>query len=113
MSLFNNQARGAGNGAERIVTGANGTISCPANRRILVTRLEGTYRGAGILRVRATDLAGAILWEQRYAADGSIVGGSNAPLVLSNLAGAVAANFVVTEEGAFINSLFMAGETKV
>ncbi|MGI0149744.1 MAG: hypothetical protein ACREDF_09480 [Thermoplasmata archaeon] len=120
MAIMNAQLIGAGNAAERILTGAvgaaqggvvltAGTITIPANRVVRITNLVLTYRGAGVLRLRQTNLAGLIILEVRIAGDGTIiVDRVESPIQV--VANAAAAVVVATEEGAFVNSVFLSGK---
>lgn len=123
MAIANASLIGAGNAAERILTGVvgaaagglvltAGTITLPAARVLRITNIIGTYRGAGILRLRTTNLAGTIILEVRFAADGTIIMDRlESPIqVVSPAAPAAAAVVVVTEEGLFVNSIFLSGK---
>ncbi len=108
-SVIRNQAIGAGNGAEQIV-GTNGTIQIPAGQRLQITDLIGTYQGAGIIRIREDNLVGAEVTRLRFAADGTILSGIGTPLTINgNPAGGAAKDVVITEEGAFVNTLTVVG----
>jgi hypothetical protein len=120
MAVMNASLIGAGNVAERILTGVvgvqqggltltAGTQTFSANRFVRISNLIMTYRGAGIMRLRQTNLAGAIILEIRFAGDGTItVDRVESPIQV--VSGAVAAVVVVTEEGAFVNSIFLSGK---
>lgn len=104
---FRNQAIGAGNAAEQIV-GTNGTVTIPAQRKLVITDWVMTYQGAGILRIREDNLAGAIVIQHRFSGDGEIQGQLGSPIEIVNNTGSPMA-LVITEEGAFANSLFVSG----
>lgn len=109
-SLFRQQAVGAGNGAERVVTGQGGTIVIPEGTKLQITDLVGTYQGAGIHRLRLDTLGGAEIFRLRYSADGTILDGLGTPLeIVGNAVGGGDKNVVITEEGAFVNSLTVLG----
>lgn len=104
---FANQAIGAGNAAEQVVA-TNGTIVIPKNRELTIEDFLATYRGAGIIRIRNASLVGAILFELRFAADGSIQGDFKNGLHIEATLTA-ARTIVITEEGAFANSILLLG----
>lgn len=109
-SLFKQQAIGAGNGAERIVTVQGGTIAIAEGTKLQITDLVGTYQGAGIHRLREDNLAGAEIFRLRYAADGTILDGLGTPMeIQGNPVGGGVKNVVITEEGAFVNTLTVLG----
>ncbi|MGE5663135.1 MAG: hypothetical protein ACM31I_02255 [Deltaproteobacteria bacterium] len=105
-TLFRQQAVGAGNGAEQIV-GTGGSIVIPEGQKLQITDLLGTYQGAGIQRIREDNLVGAEITRVRYAADGTIIAGLGTPVEILGAPGGK--TIVVTEEGAFVNSLTVVG----
>ncbi len=109
-TIFKQQAIGAGNGAERVVTGQGGTITIPEGQKLQITDLLGTYQGVGITRLREDNLAGAEITRVRYAGDGTIIAGVGTPLTINgNAVGGGDKHVVVTEEGAFANTLTVLG----
>lgn len=105
-TLFRQQAVGAGNGAEQIVA-SGGSIVIPEGMKFQITDLIGTYQGAGIQRIREDNLVGAEITRVRYAADGTIIAGLGTPAEILGVPGGK--TIVVTEEGAFANSLTVVG----
>jgi hypothetical protein len=106
--VFNRQAIGAGNGAEQAM-GVNGSFTVPEGFKLVFSDWIGTYRGEGTIRLRKTNLAGAIVYQQYFAAAGEIQGDLKTPLSVSAPVGGGDVTLVITEEGAFANSLFLAG----
>ena len=100
----------AGNGsASEALMDVNPTVAIPARGVFQICNLIATYRGAGIIRIRETDLNGAELLRVRFAADGTIpLDFRTAPLEFR--AGASARTLVFTQEGAFANSVTVSGQ---
>lgn len=106
---FNQQAIGAGNAVETVFN-TNGTIVVPPSQRLNITDYILDYEGAGKIRIRETNLAGAIMMQRRIAADGEIISDQKTPLVLENTDPLNSKNFVITYEGAFVCAAFFAGQ---
>lgn len=77
--VFNRQAIGAGNAGEQVV-GTNGTFTVPEGFKLVITDWIGTYRGEGTIRLRKTNAAGAIVYQQYFAAAGEIQGDLKTPM---------------------------------
>lgn len=106
---FNQQCIGVGNAAETQFD-VNGTIIVPPNLQLSITDYVLDYQGAGIIRVRADSLSGAIIHQRRIAADGEIISDMKTPLFLKNFSLTAAKTFVVTYQGAFACAAFFAGQ---
>lgn len=106
--VFNRQAIGAGNAGEQVV-GTNGTFTVPEGFKLVFTDWIGTYRGEGTIRLRKTNASGAIVYQQYFAAAGEIQGDLKTPMSVSAPLGGGDVTLVITEEGAFANSLFLSG----
>jgi hypothetical protein len=74
-----------------------------------LTDYISTYRGAGVLRIRKTDINGEVMFLQRISADGQIVGDFKTPLPLAGGSGVNGTTYVITQEGSFVNSLLLIG----
>lgn len=106
---FNQQAIGAGNAAETVFN-TLGTIVVPPLQTLNLTDYILDYQGAGIIRIRETDITGAIKMQRRIAADGEIISDMKTPLFLENTDPINPKNFVVTYQGAFACAAFFAGQ---
>jgi hypothetical protein len=106
---FNQQALGTGNAAETVFN-TNGTIVVPPRQTLNVTDYILDFQGAGIIRIRETDITGAIKMQRRIAADGEIISDLKTPLFLENADLLLPKNFVITYQGAFACAAFFAGQ---
>lgn len=100
----------AGNGsvAEALLD-VNPTISISPRGVFQVCNLLATYAGAGILRIRETNLGGAELFRVVFAAAGSIpMDFRTAPMEFR--AGETARTLVLTQEGNSTNSVTISGQ---
>lgn len=108
---------GSGSVAEAIVTATigyafgtgltltAGTLTLASGSILRISNIISTYAGAGILRLRQTNLAGVIIAQIRFAAAGTIIVDRMSNPILIN--GGVV---VVTEEGNFANSMTIVGK---
>jgi hypothetical protein len=101
-------AIGAGSGGESVV-GTNPSFTVIKDHVLKVTDVCCTYQGAGYLRIRQTDIAGAIMFQRRVAADGDIQADFKTPLELSGGSGSAGTAYVITQEGNFPNSMLLIG----
>ncbi len=100
-------ASGTGNAAEALMD-VNPTVTIPARGVFQIWNFLATFSGAGYIRLRETDINGAELLRIRFSADGLIQGDfRTAPLQYK--AGATARTLVLTQEGAFANSILISG----
>ena len=109
MAVFNQMAQGAGAGAEGIVAGPGTPLVLAAAQILRITDLIGTYLGAGIQRIRDTLVTGNLRAVVNHAASGTIDLHYRNPIQVVNNTAAVF-NLVVTETGAFANTLLVLGK---
>lgn len=103
-----NFSSGTGNAAEALLD-VNPTITIRAGGVFQICNLIATYAGAGYIRIRETDINGAELFRIRFAADGTIpIDFRTAPMQFK--AGSSDRTLVLTQEGAFANSVLISGE---
>jgi hypothetical protein len=110
MALLNISAVGAGNAAERLITGTPvsiaggftmtaGTVTYPVSRVSRLTNFIVWFNGAaGIWRVRQTNLTGTLMISLLFAAPGQIVV-DRMENPLQFVSGTTAGVLVVTESG--------------
>jgi hypothetical protein len=104
-----NFSSGTGNAAEALMD-VNPTITIPAGGRLKIWNFIATYEGIGTIRLRETNLAGAELLRIRFAADGLIQGDfRSSPIEFLAPRGSDRV-IAITQEGAFSNSLMIAGD---
>ena len=106
---FNQQCIGVGNAAETQFD-VNGVITVPPNTQLNVSDYVLDYQGAGIIRIRADSISGAIAHQRRIAADGEIISDMKTPLILKNFSLTASRSFIVTYQGAFACAAFFAGQ---
>lgn len=100
---------GTGNAAEALMD-VNATITITKGGVLQIANFIATFEGVGKIRLRDTNLAGTELLRIYFAAAGLLQGDfRSSPIAFRAPAGA-ARVIVVTQEGAFNNSLFLAGE---
>lgn len=98
---------GVGSASEALLD-VNPTIIIPPNGVFQVCNILSTYAGAGYIRLRETDLSGAELFRVRFAADGTIPADfTTAPLSFKG--GPSGRTLVLTQQGAFPNSVTISG----
>lgn len=105
---FSQQALGVGNAAETLVE-MNSSFTVIKDHTLQLTDVCATYKGAGYLRIRKTDISGEIMFVRRVAADGDIQADFKTPLPLPGGSGASGTTYVITQEGNFQNSLLLIG----